>query len=1056
MGGLRGKRGYKKSKLNADASKLTSDADASSDDGSSCSSRSCGLSPRDTAAQTLLATKVSVHAVKALSQFSRPPDSSGGTSPTPPLSLLDGSPISLKSLSSDRPVIDVDELRQDFIILRHETQKIRERTEEVEQRVAMVEDTLHPLLDRVDYLQRQLMGVLGRLDDMENRLRCNNICLVGLPEKVEGNDSVLFLETWLKDLLPVDTFSPYFSVERAHRVPAWPPPPGGPPCPFLDKLLHFKDRDAILRAVQLKGKVICEESRVSFYPDFSVELHKQRGKFTEVRSKLRAKGYRYSMLYPASGRWNFIGWMQHLLSVLRTELPWTALLSAPSSLFWGLVSERELGYQGPHRFRLSLRCTWDLSLPALSRAQAEVLDTQFTLEELVQAIKDLPHGKTPGLDWKNMKHILGLLFAVCLKTGFTESCDDIVDCSESPDWNHAIFCQSVFNEKGRFLHVKCSWLPYESSVLSKKTGYKLHQVWPEHLDCLVTDTYDTSMILEKDKLETDWVTTIWVSYEISDQLCVKTNNFSILPKVNCQFPNIQHAIHSGNFLRFHLDKTGQVRYREITSSQWHTINVTNMSANISLPGTLLPESYVMQQRCFNEFCFHCKWETETIVPHELLGAPDIMVTTEKLSPGKQRLILEWKYIGHDFVDGYRVMIQRLPNSCGYIMTFNTTNIKIHVNLSVAFFNVSVMAYNKAGTSRSASTVVPLLAEPDFPGKINATYVNNTIFLSWSPLFECDFVVINWGTGYSKMESKTIMDKIENYSIPGPFVAMERYTIMISLYNSCRCKDSTEETTFGLTYIYTEEGVPRTGPHNVTVKNITKTSAVIEWEEIPEDDCLGFLLGYRISCIDTSGNSRIDIYLNTSSQRIYQIEGLAGRRKYEVTVSGVTATGVGAPSVPQVIQTLTYGEAELQTIIIVTCAGLILSAIILVRVCAYTVHRVKKRYFPKIPNPKHSHIVKMNEATGTKTLLMQSSPYDEEKSCSNHLGVEVTQQIELISDKSSIQEMDNSVGQKTSNHQKTSHAYAANVEDYIDKMSVLKAFQRMPETTSYVRQQPTDE
>ncbi|XP_044148205.1 interleukin-12 receptor subunit beta-1-like [Bufo gargarizans] len=649
-----------------------------------------------------------------------------------------------------------------------------------------------------------------------------------------------------------------------------------------------------------------------------------------------------------------------------------------------------------------------------------------------------------------MRCILGLLFTVCLGTGLTDSCDGILGCPKSSDtdWSNGIFCHSVFNTRGRLLYVNCSWLPYKSSLPSKANGYKLHLVWPEYLECEVIDTHDTSMILGKEHLPVDLVTTIWVSYVISDQLCMKTKNFSIKPEVNCQSPKIQHAVHSGNTLRFLLDKIGQVRYREIMSSQWHTMTVTHTVFNVSLPGAQVPESYVMQQRCYNESCFHCKWETETIVPHELLGAPDIIVTTEKLSPGKQRLTVEWTYTSHDYVDGYHVIIHRLPNSCGYNIALNTANTEVHMNLSVAFFNVSVTAYNKAGRSRSASAVVPPLATPELPGKITATYKNNTILLTWKPFFKCDFVVINWGTNYSQMESKILMHKIDNYSIPGSFEAMKRYTIGIYLYSFCQCRDSTEETTYGLTYIYTEEGVPRTGPRNVTVKNVTKTSAVIEWEEIPADDCMGFLLGYRISYIDTSGNPRKDIFLNVSSQRRYQIKGLTGSQTYEVTVSGVTVTGAGEPSIPQEIHTLSYDEAEFRIIIIVTCVGLIISAVVLVRGCAYTVHRAKNWYFPEIPNPKHSHTVKIREAAGTKNLLIQSSPSDEEESCIDQPGVEVTPQTESILTEGT----DNGISQKNSNLQR-SQAHAGGVEQYTNIMSVLKVFQRMPESANYICQQP---
>ncbi|XP_071995698.1 leukemia inhibitory factor receptor-like [Engystomops pustulosus] len=630
--------------------------------------------------------------------------------------------------------------------------------------------------------------------------------------------------------------------------------------------------------------------------------------------------------------------------------------------------------------------------------------------------------------------------------GYTETCD--TSCIESPDtdWNEGIFCHSVFNTYGHLQWVNCSWLPYKSS---KIPGYKLYLVRSDH-DCQVIDIQDTSMILSKNRLYIDEMATIWVAYDISDQLCVKTNNFSIVPQVNCQSPEIQHAVHAENFLIFQLDKIGQARYREITSYQWHLINVTQDMNNVSLPRTLVPETYVLQQRCLNEFCFHCKWEAETIVPHELLGAPDIIVTTGRLSPGKQRLTIRWKYTSDDYVDEYIVTIHRIPDTCGLDISFSTRHNTVHMNLSVSFFDVSVTAFNKASRSMSASVVVPPLATPEFQGKVTATYVNDTIFLTWSPMFVCDFVQISWGTSYSQMQSKIIMDNIEYYSIPGPFESMKRYTIIISLYDLCKCQDSTKETTYGLTYIYTVEGVPRTGPHNVTIKNVTKTSAVIEWEEIPEDDCLGFLLGYRISYADTLGDPRTDIFLNASNQRHYKVEGLLSGHMYEVTVSGVTVAGTGAPSAHQVIQTPRYDKAELQVILIVISIGLIISVIIVVRCCIYTLRRAKIMYYPEIPDPKHSHIGEFNIASGTKTMLMQISPSDEDES-SKQLGVEVTPQTESLLGGFSIQETDTGIVQKPSNHGGPSHALRAG--DYTNMTSALRVFHRGPETTNYLQHQP---
>ncbi|XP_075049630.1 interleukin-31 receptor subunit alpha-like [Mixophyes fleayi] len=634
---------------------------------------------------------------------------------------------------------------------------------------------------------------------------------------------------------------------------------------------------------------------------------------------------------------------------------------------------------------------------------------------------------------------------VCFLAALSEDCDSS-DCRMPPDWHDVIFCKSVFNTKKRFLHVHCSWSPYLSSSSSKSTEYKLH-LWSDS-DCEAIATNGPDYTIRKNKLAVTEKTTIWVSHHNVSGHCVKTNNFSIVPQVNCEPPNIQYAVHASNSLSFKLSDNGQVRYRENVSTQWHIINVTSMWTTISLPETSMPTSYVVQQRCSRESCFHCIWKGETKIPHKLTGAPDIFVTTKKLSPGKQRVTVEWKYIKHDYVDGYFATIQRLPNSCDYSISFNTTNTTLQIDLSVAFFNVSIRAYNRAGSSELTSAVVHPLDMPELPGKIFATYENDTIFLTWSPLFSCNFVVINWGTSFFQMKSRTLMHKIDNYSIPGPFERMKRYMIMIYLYDSCQCQYSTNETTFGITSIYSEEGVPRTGPSDISVRNVTKTAAAIEWGEIPEEDCLGFLLGYRIYCTSTSRNTTLEMFLNSTNQRRYLLEGLTSDHAYEVTVAGVTSKGAGTPSASRMFKTLKYAEVEFQSIIMSICGGIFISAI-LISVLVYTIHRKKKNvYFPKIPNPKHSQVIKMNKEAPSKIKLIQSSQFPE-TNCDRY-GVEVIEQIPIVSipTESCIQRRETCTMKKQT-HPQVSPAQAPNVQDYTSMMSMINVFKRMPQSTNHV-------
>ena len=71
---------------------------------------------------------------------------------------------------------------------------------------------------------------------------------------------------------------------------------------MLAKLLHYRDREAVLRCARERGNVTFNGVRVSFYPDFSAEVQRSRARFVEVKKRMRALQLPYAMLYPAKLR----------------------------------------------------------------------------------------------------------------------------------------------------------------------------------------------------------------------------------------------------------------------------------------------------------------------------------------------------------------------------------------------------------------------------------------------------------------------------------------------------------------------------------------------------------------------------------------------------------------------------------------------------------------------------------------------------------------------------------------------------------------------------------
>lgn len=207
------------------------------------------------------------------------------------MQAITGCQSSLSTLTTkiDTVQLEIGLIRQDF-------EKVRQRVMEVERRVGDTEDTVKDHSASLHTLQVRVKHLESRAEDSENCNRCNNLRTIGLPEGSEGSDPSAYTERLLQLLFPQAAFSPYFAVERAHRMP---PARGPPPRTFIFRLLNFRDSDMILCEARKMAEICHKAARLMFFPDFSVDTQKLRKSFDSVKQALRVKGVRYSMLFPA-------------------------------------------------------------------------------------------------------------------------------------------------------------------------------------------------------------------------------------------------------------------------------------------------------------------------------------------------------------------------------------------------------------------------------------------------------------------------------------------------------------------------------------------------------------------------------------------------------------------------------------------------------------------------------------------------------------------------------------------------------------------------------------
>lgn len=126
----------------------------------------------------------------------------------------------------------IEEVKTDISLIRQDLQKLRERVKDAETRISTAEDAIPPLQSKSERMQRQITQLIAKQDEMENRMRRCNIHLIGLPEGAEGKDPSTYLEQLLISTYGHEAISPMLTVERAHRMPARPPPMGAPLAPL--------------------------------------------------------------------------------------------------------------------------------------------------------------------------------------------------------------------------------------------------------------------------------------------------------------------------------------------------------------------------------------------------------------------------------------------------------------------------------------------------------------------------------------------------------------------------------------------------------------------------------------------------------------------------------------------------------------------------------------------------------------------------------------------------------------------------------------------------------
>ncbi|XP_027737944.1 interleukin-31 receptor subunit alpha-like [Empidonax traillii] len=530
-------------------------------------------------------------------------------------------------------------------------------------------------------------------------------------------------------------------------------------------------------------------------------------------------------------------------------------------------------------------------------------------------------------------------------------------CQQLPDWDNELVCYKELSED-----LTCTWLPVPNAP--NTVNYTVYLKWNKIRKLFQRNTSSPYITIERKNLYLERFAYIWIAVNYAHSSCVKGKNISVLLSKagKCLAPsNINaHQITNQMIIKWDLPATPtsyELRYREMLteSTRWTVVPVESNAVNITILNLNAMSSYIVQLRCIanGDLNCVCVWSEEILVPHKLMNKPRISYNvTTQISPGRRSVLLKWEVTRSENILGYLVNVERIPNSCSDSPNrIFLKDRKILLNLSMAYHRVNISAYNEAGESPQAVYIVPEFSATELPGQIHVKRQGTNAVVTWTPEYNPKCFVVDWGTGKEDMHMKIITTATGSFMLDN-FQPYKLYKIMVHASDVCQCESFLRhEKTFGVTHFYFMEGVPRTGPTNVTVLNITKDSALVKWNEIAAEDRLGFLRGYRISYTDSSRKKSLAVTLNSSTTS-YHLTGLKEKNIYRVQISGFTDAGEGPLTFSQPFSTPKYDKGFEGLV-----TGLFFSMIFILvfapLTCSLVLQRLKISCWPSVPSPRNS-------------------------------------------------------------------------------------------------------
>ncbi|NXU59527.1 LIFR factor, partial [Turnix velox] len=558
--------------------------------------------------------------------------------------------------------------------------------------------------------------------------------------------------------------------------------------------------------------------------------------------------------------------------------------------------------------------------------------------------------------------------------------------------------QNLSCETSNFLVIKCTWKPGRPSGLYGKRGtnYSLFErISGKNVSCEVNEMNEERVCgfpVLADQKTYNFVLGVFnpigqtqssLLVDLFQRVCPKTPEKLTVTAISSTSVHLRWFI-NGSFAEIRL-----LCQIEISGDHFE-----RKMHNVSMPGgkfstytaqvaTLRPYTkYQFRVRCSaaDHFWRWSDWsrvEEQTTQEAPPARGPDIW---RERSPSGKTVKIFWKPLSLSEANG-KIVSHEV--SCYLLGTplehkevtepSNSTEIKLGKSDCI----ISVVAKNHAGSS-PPSRITSVELPSDNVKTERAVAVGNGIYISWNshPNMTCGYVV-KWchssGSEPCSMDWQKFPSNMTDAVIKSAlFRPGVRYNF--SLYG---CKSSGYQLLKNITG-YMKELPPKRAP-NFTVEETSSDSILVKWEDIPIEDCQGFLEGYRLSFakgekdalkprLSESGNPELKVKNITDlTKKSLKILDLQGKTSYQLDLQAYTAGGLSPPNSLYVVTK--EDSVGLIIVILIPVAVVVLLGVMASLFCYRKREWIKETFYPEIPNPENSKALQFqkNICEGHKTL-----------------------------------------------------------------------------------------